>query len=370
MLETESNEPYYFYDDLFHHTFHCSNALKQQVEVSDTNSLGFLDQLANWMLKKEEFIEYKQAVFLQGEHILNLCFQLQNKKGKIQWMELYGQVRYEEFGNPYDVIGYVSPKKERQLDKMNLQMQEDILHSMQNFRIQVQPIVDCKTHSIVAAETLLRWKYLDEEVPPFLFIDMLEKQGWIATAGRWVFEQAVCVCKKILPYHPEFFMSINVSLHQLQDQTFLIFIQDCLKKYTVPAKNIILEFTESFMDTNEKRVRTFIEGCQSMHIQLAIDDFGTGYSSIVNVFKYKSDIVKIDRDLLLEMEKSKEQRNFGISLIQTFTTLGKKVIVEGMETQSQLDCISQSSCDWLQGYYFYKPMEVSEFISHIASCIE
>ena len=249
-------------------------------------------------------------------------------------------------------------EKNKKISKMILQLNHDVFSDMRNFRIVLQPIVDKNTEKIVGAETLLRWKFMGEDVSPSIFIEMLEKQNLIQTVGRWIFQQAVQVCKEIVYADKNFYLSVNVSLHQLQDENFVPFIKQVIEKNNLSSKNIVLELTESFMDNNSERVDEFIEGCNRLGITLALDDFGTGYSSLANLFKYKTQIVKIDRSLLLEMEVEVERKKFILSIMKMFKMLGKKIIVEGVETVAQKELIMISDCDLIQGFYYYQPLEI------------
>ena len=246
------------------------------------------------------------------------------------------------------------------LSNQILQIHEDVINDMNHFRIVIQPIVDRKTEKIVGGETLLRWKYDDKDISPTVFVNILEKQNLIQRVGKWIFEQAVQMCKLISQVDPDFYLSVNVSLLQLSDDAFIPFIKETIQKYDLNTDNIVLEMTESLMDSNPQRVENFVNECNKMGIRLALDDFGTGYSSIAHLFKYETRIIKIDRSLLLEMEVSQERRNFVLSLIHTFKMSGRKIIVEGASTENHRHLLQQSDCDCIQGYYYYHPLEKSD----------
>ena len=103
---------------------------------------------------------------------------------------------------------------------MALALSRDVLHGMQNFRIVVQPIISVQDNTIVGDETLLRWNFQGKDISPEVFVPMLEKDNMIHLAGRWVFEQAVCTCMRLISYSPDFYLTFNVSLYQMSDRHF------------------------------------------------------------------------------------------------------------------------------------------------------
>lgn len=244
-----------------------------------------------------------------------------------------------------------------------LQIHQDVICDMINFRVVFQPIVDAKTERIAGGETLLRWQYKGKDISPGIFVELLEKQNLIQKVGRWVFEQAVQTCKTITAFNPDFYLSVNVSLLQMKDEGFIDFIKDTLYRYQLPSKNIVIEMTESTFDNVSNRVETFVSACKIMGIRLALDDFGTGYSSIANLFRYETQIIKIDRSLLLEMEVNEERRKFISSIIRTFKMTGRRVVVEGVETEHQKQILEDTGCDYIQGFYYFKPLEKRELRS-------
>ena len=249
----------------------------------------------------------------------------------------------------------------RRLAQMVLQIHEDVLHSMKNFRVVIQPIVDATSEQVVGGEVLLRWKFNGEDISPGVFIQILENQNLIQQVGRFVFEQAVQMSKWLTCYNKNFYLSVNVSMLQLKDEGFIEFIQETLKKYQLSSHNIVMELTESVMDQSSSRVSEFVESCKKLGIELALDDFGTGYSCIANLFQYRTNIIKVDRSLLLEMEVDEERCKFVSSMIRTFKMTGRKVIVEGVETDAQKTLLKDSQCDCIQGFYFYRPLELNQF---------
>ena len=181
----------------------------------------------------------------------------------------------------------------------------------------------------------------------------------IHTAGRWVFEQAVRNCMRLITYNPSFYLTFNVSLHQLSDVHFLDFMTATLEKYRLDGSHLVAELTESCLDEQPEKLTKFVEGCDRLGIRIALDDFGSGYSSLRMLLQYPSSIIKLDRSLLTEMTESTDKKNFIASIVYACHRFGKKVCMEGVETQVQDTLIKDAGCDTIQGYYYYRPMEVS-----------
>ncbi len=254
----------------------------------------------------------------------------------------------------------------RKVSNLENQLIKDIINGMDHFRIVIQPIVSAKDGSPIGGETLLRWRFQDEDVPPSVFIPIIENAHMIDLAGRWGFEQAVYACVRILSYIPDFYLTVNVSLQQLYDPGFTDFIRQTLLKYNLDGSHIVLELTESCMDDQPIKVEEFVKFCNDLHIRIALDDFGSGYSSLRVLLRYPSSIIKLDRSLLLEMCDSYEKIGFITSIVYACHHFGKLVCMEGVETELHNELVKEAGCDLIQGFYYYKPMEVSQVYQLIA----
>ncbi len=243
---------------------------------------------------------------------------------------------------------------------MEMKLSQDIMDGMKNFRIVVQPLVSTENRQPVGGETLLRWQFEGKDVPPSIFIPIIERENMIHLVGRWVFEQAVHTCSRIRSYCPDWYLSVNASLQQLNDEGFIDFIRETLEKYSLDGKHIVVEMTESCMDEQPEKLVGFVEACANMGIQIALDDFGSGYSSLRVLLQYPSSIIKLDRSLLLEMTDSFDKNNFITSIVYACHQFGKKVCMEGVETEFQEELVREAGCDMIQGFYFYRPMETDQ----------
>ena len=259
---------------------------------------------------------------------------------------------------PYMEYSEKNVEQVQAISNMQMVLTQNVLDGMVNFRPVIQPVVDCKTGRVVAGETLLRWTYNGKDVSPAVFIPVLEKDRMIHLAGRWIMEQAVKACAEIIKFIPDFYLTVNISLQQLFDEELLTFIPAVLQKYQVEGKHLVFEMTESSMDREPARLRRLIDVSHSLGVRLALDDFGTGYSSIRVLLQYNTNIIKLDRSLLLEMTQSEDKSNFICSIVYACHQFGKKVCVEGVETEQQRQLVKNAECDMIQGFYFYRPTEL------------
>lgn len=254
----------------------------------------------------------------------------------------------------------ICPQEMKKFSAMELALNENVLHGMENFRIVVQPAVSAENGTVKGGEVLLRWKYQGNDVSPAVFIPLLEKSHMIHIAGRWVFDQTARTCSRIVSYYPDFYLSFNVSLYQLNDTGFTEFMQKTLNKYHIDGSHLVLELTESSLDKEPEVLRMFIEACKKIGLRLAMDDFGSGYSSLRMLLQYPYDIIKLDRSLLHEITVSEQSQSFVRSIVYTCRYCNKQVCVEGVETEEENAIIKETECDTIQGYYYHKPLELTQ----------
>lgn len=257
-------------------------------------------------------------------------------------------------------------KTHREQKQMIMELRKDSM-DYNNFRSVIQPIVDAGTHKIVGGELLLRWKYNGNDVSPGFFIPALENNNLINHVGRGVFEQAVRHCKRINTTIPDFFLDFNISYNQIYDKSLLPFMSEVIQKWGVNAKNLVLELTETHYNNSPVRLQEFIEECKGLGMRMALDDFGVGYSSLEMLVKYPANVVKLDRSLMKKMSDSKEITDFITAIVYACHKFGKLVCVEGVETEQELKIVTEAGCDMVQGYYFYRPMEVFDVYDLLTS---
>lgn len=235
-------------------------------------------------------------------------------------------------------------------------------NGFQGFRLVFQPICGADTLEVRGAEALLRYRMPDgKEISPVEFIPLLESSRLILPVGLWVLEQAIIACKVWTEQNPDFVMDVNVSFVQLRDSGFCDKVEALLQKYSLPARNLALELTESYFITNDANVNDSLERLNEMRIELSMDDFGTGYSSLGRLAEIGMDVVKIDRYFVKALHISQYNHDFVESVIRLCHNLGKAVCMEGGETKEEWETISLLNADMVQGFYISRPMEPEAF---------
>ena len=270
-------------------------------------------------------------------------------------------------------LPYIKDSKENteklfEYSKMEMVLCQDVLDGMNHFRAVIQPVVKADSGKILAGETLMRWQFEGKDMSPAVFIPVLEKNNMIHIAGRWVFSQAVKACSEVVRSIPEFYLTVNVSLQQLYDEGFGDYIRETLEKYHLEGSHIVIEMTESCMDSEPEKLMELMTCCQKLGIRFALDDFGTGYSSLRVLLHYPTDIIKLDRSLLLEMTESRDKMNFISSIVFACHRFEKLVCIEGVETKVQDELVKNASCDMIQGFYYYKPTELDTLYQMVKEC--
>lgn len=248
----------------------------------------------------------------------------------------------------------------REQKQMVLEISKDVANHMNNFRVVMQPIVSSTTKEVVGGEVLLRWRYLDSDISPMIFVPILEENNLMSTVGRWIFKQAVKLCKRINSYAPDFYLDFNVSYHQIKDETLLPYMEKTLKDYEINGDRLVMELTETHYNDDPIKLQKFIESCKAMNMRMALDDFGVGYSSIEMLLKYPANIVKLDRSLMKKMSDSSDSKIFIATIVSACHNFDRLVCVEGVETEKELKMVTEAGCDTIQGYYFYRPLEIPD----------
>ena len=232
---------------------------------------------------------------------------------------------------------------------------------MEHFRVVIQPVVSAENGEILGGEVLMRWTFQGQDVSPAVFIPLLEKDGTIFQAGRWVFEQAVRSCSRLTAYLPEFYLTFNVSLCQLSDSRLPEFMAQTLRKYRLDGRHLVAEMTESSFDEQPEKLREFVDACDRMGIRMALDDFGSGYSSLLSLQKFPFDLVKIDREFVKGTAQGGAQAAFVPSLTRLCHSVGCQVCLEGVETAEEYEAVRRLGIEVMQGYYFGRPVPAEEF---------
>ena len=269
----------------------------------------------------------------------------------------------------HDYLKYSSSNTQEYKEQVDLRLALNycVKQDFEGFRIVIQPQARTKSQDIYGGEVLLRWRYKGRDVPPSVFIPLLEQSGLIVPVGKWLVRQVMETCKRLVQLEPDFCLSFNVSYVQIMDSTFIDCIRQALSHYQLPGQNLMIELTETHFDEMPEHLTRFIQQCKELGISFALDDFGSGYSGLQLLLHYPADLIKLDRSLIQEVTTSKEKFDFLMSIVYACRRFGKSICVEGVETQDEFQLIQQTACDFIQGFYLYRPMEVGALCEMLAS---
>ena len=249
------------------------------------------------------------------------------------------------------------------LEMQNL-MQNSIARGCEDFFLCFQPQVDAQDGHLIGAEALLRWYDEDKSVvAPMQFIPMLEKSRMIIPVGHWIIENAIMVAKKWQEFQPDFQMSINISLYQLEEHMFFPFVQDCIQRHNINPATLTFELTESHNVYDWEFVNKQFQEFHDLGIQVAMDDFGTGYSNLGFLKNFSCDIIKIDRMFVKDILDNDFDKNLVKYTIMLCHSIGMQVCIEGVEEE---DCYKylrdECNADQIQGFYFGHPEPEDVFV--------
>ena len=235
------------------------------------------------------------------------------------------------------------------------------------FYLYYQPIIDIASNAIIGAEALLRWKNpILGDVLPDEFIPITEQTGQIVQIGRFVFENAFAMTKKWLEItNGRFKISINISPRQFHDSFFLQSIQTAVDNSSIPYNALELEITEGVLLSGDSHIKSCVLSLKELGISLAMDDFGTGYSSLSYLRKYPFNTLKIDRSFMKDISTNNADRELVNAAIALAHSLDMKVVSEGVEYEDQLLYLVERNCDYVQGYYFSKPISPDQMTNRL-----
>ena len=238
------------------------------------------------------------------------------------------------------------------------------------FFLVYQPIVCPIEDKICAVEALIRWENPRLGlVGPDKFIPVAESTGLIEQIGAWVLDQA---CRDAVAFNAQIqepvAISVNVSPRQLTGSKFVGRVSGVLEEHGLAPELLKLEITESSIVSGSNDSTTQLEDLRAQGVSLSLDDFGTGYSALSYLQRLPFDTIKLDRSFIMELKTFDDHE---VALIETVIQMGKRlgmtIIAEGIETEDQINYLRDQQCDLLQGYYYSKPIILSDLLALLSA---
>ncbi len=232
-----------------------------------------------------------------------------------------------------------------------------------SFVIHYQPIYNMKEGTFTKAEALVRMKNNEDGslIYPNKFIDMAESTGTIVDLTYIVLEKTCADFRRLLDKNNENLklssISVNFSYLQFLDENVTEKVMAILEKYKIETSMIKIEITERVFAEDLSKANNIVNKMKEKGFVFELDDFGIDYSSLNMIFDIPAEIIKIDRTLLLLATESEKNKIFFKNLIVGMMSAGKKIVVEGAETEEHIDFVKECGCDFVQGYYLSKPKD-------------
>lgn len=236
------------------------------------------------------------------------------------------------------------------------------------FQLYIQPQVRLDTLEPISGEALVRWIPPEngKEILPGKFIPLFEQNNFILELDLYLLEQ---LCKQmrrwldlgidVLP------IAINQSRKHLLCSNYIHRFCEIVDRYDIPHRLIIYEITESALAENQDEITDLSQSLQKSGFPRAIDDFGAGFTSPKFLELFPPDILKVDRGLIANLDRSKQSRIILKKVIELAQDMDVCLLCEGIETEEQLDFLRKHHCQYGQGFYFYHPMPIDRFETSI-----
>ncbi len=237
----------------------------------------------------------------------------------------------------------------------------------EEFCLYYQPRVSLETGAIGGVEALIRWKHPERGlIPPEEFVPIAEESGLIVPIGRWVLQEA---CRQAMKWRASGAgivpVAVNVSAVELRATGFLEGVTKLFAKY--PIGTLEMELTESVLLEDTEVVGETFRTLTDLGVVLTLDDFGTGFSSLSYLRRFPFNGLKIDRSFVQEIASDASDRALVAAVISMGKSLGKAVVAEGIETESQLKVLRELGCGEGQGYYFCRPLRADDLATYLVA---
>ena len=254
---------------------------------------------------------------------------------------------------------------------LRVKMESYLRRAIENdeLHLEYQPQICAQSGKLVGVEALIRWNNPTlKSVSPARFLPLAEDTGLIIEIGEWVLRTACNDLKHWQSIKPSFLhVSVNLSSRQFRSNALLGVISKILKQTGISPRQLELEITESLLMDDSPQIFSMLKELKEMNITLSLDDFGTGYSSLSYLKRYPFDVLKIDRSFVRDITTDPDDAALCEAIIAIADSLGMKVVGEGVETKEQLDFLFSRGVDYIQGYYYSKPLKAEEFSDYLVS---
>ncbi len=265
---------------------------------------------------------------------------------------------------PYGVFTEEFEQKMIRESEIENMMEEAIKNK--EFEVYYQPQMNTQTGKMEGAEALVRWKKDGNMISPSEFIPIFEKNYFIIKLEKFVYEK---VCENLQEIKTNFKeipkISVNISKESLLENDFLEQYMKMTEQYGISPNDIEIEITERTTVDNNTDMKEILEKIKEKGFSIAIDDFGTGYSSLNMLEMLPIDMIKIDKSFIDRIGEKNETINLLEIIFLISKKLNLKTVAEGVEKSEQVSYLKKENCDFIQGYFYAKPLDFDAFKKYI-----
>lgn len=329
---------------------------KNEKEMNEIESAVNLDVIRQRFDSEWRYIKHASFLYVPNGHIAS---------SMEEFIQIYQRYRYNQGEDNTRILDDESAKLIREFNGMIIEIND----ALNEDRIEVfyQPIYSLSTGKFVSAEALARLVSRDGKViMPGRFIPVAEETGLIEQIGERVFEKT---CKCIRDNHLKDkgveYIEVNLSVAQCENPMLSTTYQEIMKHSDVKPAEINLEITESSTLNQRNILLANMNELMRYGCSFSLDDFGTGESNLNYIVDMPVKIVKFDRSMVQDYFSNERARVVMTAAVNMIKELGLKIVAEGVETEEQVQGIRELGIDYIQGFYFSKPLPQKEFISFI-----
>lgn len=237
----------------------------------------------------------------------------------------------------------------------------------ESFDLHYQPQVAISDQSVVGFEALLRWDVFDEvPLSPAAFIPIAENMGLMPSLGKWIIRAACKQAAQWQKLYPHMPVAINLSSIQLYQPDLMESLIQVVEEFELNPENIEFEVTESAVMRNLDSAVATMRRITQRGFHMSLDDFGTGYSSLSYLKRFPISKIKIDQSFVKGIETDPVDASIVRSVIDLGHSLNMKVLAEGVETSGQLSRLRNDGCDFIQGFYYSKPLMANSVVPYLS----
>lgn len=336
--------------------------IEDSVEI---NLIGDLANQINLKVAEPYFIEQQEIVIGSSIGIVLYPHDSQTSQELLQKADMAMYHAKQRGGNCYQFFS--QSMNENAVKRLKLENELRAALKSHNIRVYYQPKIEIHSGHIAGLEALARIESEDGSmINPADFIPLAEETGLIIPLSEEVLRLACRDMKRFMGCQgsPKS-IAVNLSARQFMQSSLALQIEQILREEDLHPRHVEFEITEGMVMSDPERAITMMENLSDMGVKLALDDFGTGYSSLSYLKRFPMNSLKIDKAFVDDITVNDKDRNMVASIIAMAHNLGLKVVAEGVETKAQLETLKSLKCEYIQGFYFAKPMPADALIEFI-----